>query len=194
MIYRGSEIEIESILVCDCVFLFWNIRTFFLQWRKLWERSDLNLDPWRLSLVASRLGCQVRHFPNPVWFLWKFKRLKWRFWFCFWFKRFCLSLSRLAFCVRIIGLIMMRLGFCCVAVARFDFSWGDCEYHQETLQNLKAAVKATKKLCAVSLDCLLIGLIVCLHVFFFFGYLFDCWEIGGYWGIIIRRDLIYIRV
>lgn len=37
-----------------------------------------------------------------------------------------------------------------MAVARFDFSWGDPEYHQETLENLKAAVKSTKKLCAVS--------------------------------------------
>lgn len=36
-----------------------------------------------------------------------------------------------------------------VAVARFDFSWGGSEYHQETLDNLKAAVKSTKKLCAV---------------------------------------------
>ena len=37
-----------------------------------------------------------------------------------------------------------------VAVARFDFSWGDPDYHQETLENLKAAIKTTKKLCAVS--------------------------------------------
>lgn len=36
------------------------------------------------------------------------------------------------------------------AVARFDFSWGDTDYHQETLENLKIAVKGTKKLCAVS--------------------------------------------
>ncbi|XP_062166381.1 pyruvate kinase 1, cytosolic isoform X2 [Alnus glutinosa] len=39
-----------------------------------------------------------------------------------------------------------------MSVARFDFSWGDPEYHQETLENLKAAVKSTKKLCAVMLD------------------------------------------
>lgn len=37
-------------------------------------------------------------------------------------------------------------------VARFDFSWGDAEFHQETVENLKAAVKSTKKLCAVSLQ------------------------------------------
>uniref|UniRef100_A0A9I9E2G6 Uncharacterized protein n=1 Tax=Cucumis melo TaxID=3656 RepID=A0A9I9E2G6_CUCME len=34
-------------------------------------------------------------------------------------------------------------------VARFDFSWGSPDYHQETLENLKIAVKSTKKLCAV---------------------------------------------
>ncbi|KAJ4824830.1 hypothetical protein Tsubulata_027660 [Turnera subulata] len=39
-----------------------------------------------------------------------------------------------------------------MSVARFDFSWGNPEYHQETLENLKAAVKSTKKLCAVMLD------------------------------------------
>ncbi|XP_042499810.1 pyruvate kinase 1, cytosolic-like [Macadamia integrifolia] len=39
-----------------------------------------------------------------------------------------------------------------MSVARFDFSWGDCDYHQETLEYLKAAVKSTKKLCAVMLD------------------------------------------
>ncbi|KAK9289573.1 hypothetical protein L1049_007729 [Liquidambar formosana] len=39
-----------------------------------------------------------------------------------------------------------------MSVARFDFSWGDPDYHQETLENLKAAVKSTKKLCAVMLD------------------------------------------
>ncbi|KAF9597057.1 hypothetical protein IFM89_015248 [Coptis chinensis] len=39
-----------------------------------------------------------------------------------------------------------------MSVARFDFSWGDPEYHQETLANLKLAVKSTRKLCAVMLD------------------------------------------
>ncbi|KAI3725299.1 hypothetical protein L1987_65083 [Smallanthus sonchifolius] len=39
-----------------------------------------------------------------------------------------------------------------MSVARFDFSWGDSEYHQETLENLRTAVKSTKKLCAVMLD------------------------------------------
>ncbi|KAG4910825.1 hypothetical protein JHK87_056941 [Glycine soja] len=34
----------------------------------------------------------------------------------------------------------------------FDFSWGDPEYHQETLENLRVAIKSTKKLCAVMLD------------------------------------------
>nr|AQP26310.1 pyruvate kinase [Diospyros kaki] len=39
-----------------------------------------------------------------------------------------------------------------MSVARFDISWGAPEYHQETLENLKVAVKTTKKLCAVMLD------------------------------------------
>ncbi|CAI9097851.1 OLC1v1034364C1 [Oldenlandia corymbosa var. corymbosa] len=39
-----------------------------------------------------------------------------------------------------------------MSVARFDLSWEHPEYHQETLENLRAAVKATKKLCAVMLD------------------------------------------
>ncbi|WRX12752.1 Pyruvate kinase [Theobroma cacao] len=39
-----------------------------------------------------------------------------------------------------------------MSVARFDFSWGDTEFHQETLENLKIAVKSTKKLCAIMLD------------------------------------------
>lgn len=39
-----------------------------------------------------------------------------------------------------------------MSVARFDFSWGDDAYHQETLENLKTAVKRTRRLCAVMLD------------------------------------------
>uniref|UniRef100_A0A1D1XT31 Pyruvate kinase n=1 Tax=Anthurium amnicola TaxID=1678845 RepID=A0A1D1XT31_9ARAE len=39
-----------------------------------------------------------------------------------------------------------------MSVARFDFSLGDIDYHQQTLENLKIAVKSTKKLCAVMLD------------------------------------------
>ncbi|KAG5239613.1 pyruvate kinase, cytosolic isozyme [Salix suchowensis] len=39
-----------------------------------------------------------------------------------------------------------------MSVARFDFSWGDIDYHQETLDNLKIAIKSTKKLCGVMLD------------------------------------------
>ncbi|XP_042467789.1 pyruvate kinase 1, cytosolic-like [Zingiber officinale] len=39
-----------------------------------------------------------------------------------------------------------------MSVARFDFSWGDAGYHQETLDNLKAAIRSTQKLCAVMLD------------------------------------------
>ncbi|KAL9249731.1 Pyruvate kinase 1, cytosolic-like protein [Drosera capensis] len=39
-----------------------------------------------------------------------------------------------------------------MSVARFDFSWGDAAFHQETLENLKLAIKTSKKLCAVMLD------------------------------------------
>eukprot|EP00268_Persea_americana_P029040 TRINITY_DN2810_c2_g1_i2.p1 TRINITY_DN2810_c2_g1~~TRINITY_DN2810_c2_g1_i2.p1 ORF type:complete len:170 (-),score=25.23 TRINITY_DN2810_c2_g1_i2:31-540(-) len=39
-----------------------------------------------------------------------------------------------------------------MSVARFDFSWLNDEYHQETLDNLRKAVKSCKKLCAVMLD------------------------------------------
>ncbi|KMZ68720.1 Pyruvate kinase [Zostera marina] len=39
-----------------------------------------------------------------------------------------------------------------MSAARFDFSWGDVDYHQETLENLKLAVKNTKKLCSIMLD------------------------------------------
>jgi pyruvate kinase len=39
-----------------------------------------------------------------------------------------------------------------MSVARFDFSWGDEEYHQGTLDNLKIAVKNTRRLCAVIFD------------------------------------------
>ena len=35
-------------------------------------------------------------------------------------------------------------------MARFDFSWGDVDYHQEAVDNLKTAIRSTKKLCAVS--------------------------------------------
>ncbi|KAI3723741.1 hypothetical protein L2E82_35498 [Cichorium intybus] len=34
----------------------------------------------------------------------------------------------------------------------YDFSFGNTAFHQETLRNLKMAIKSTKKLCAVMLD------------------------------------------
>ncbi|KAJ7535333.1 hypothetical protein O6H91_12G028400 [Diphasiastrum complanatum] len=37
-------------------------------------------------------------------------------------------------------------------VARFNFSHGSYEYHQETLENLKAAMQNTQIMCAVMLD------------------------------------------
>ncbi|KAL8154273.1 hypothetical protein V2J09_012033 [Rumex salicifolius] len=41
-----------------------------------------------------------------------------------------------------------------MSVARFDFSWGEDDAHQLTLENLKMAIKSTRKLCAVMLDTL----------------------------------------
>ncbi|KAJ8449791.1 hypothetical protein Cgig2_001447 [Carnegiea gigantea] len=39
-----------------------------------------------------------------------------------------------------------------MSVARFDFSCLDSDYHQETIDNLRIAIKRAKKLCAVMLD------------------------------------------
>ncbi|KAH9620886.1 hypothetical protein KSS87_011243 [Heliosperma pusillum] len=39
-----------------------------------------------------------------------------------------------------------------MSVARFDFSCLDVDYHQETIDNLRIAVKSANKLCAVMLD------------------------------------------
>ncbi|KAL6987262.1 pyruvate kinase [Sarracenia purpurea var. burkii] len=48
-----------------------------------------------------------------------------------------------------------------MSVARFDFSWLDDKYHQETLENLRVAVKNIKRLCAVMLDTMGPALQVC---------------------------------
>ena len=37
-------------------------------------------------------------------------------------------------------------------IARFDFTWGSAEYHQETLNVLKAAMKQTELICAVCME------------------------------------------
>ena len=36
--------------------------------------------------------------------------------------------------------------------ARFDFSYGNKQYHQETLNNLRQAIKTSRKMCAVIMD------------------------------------------
>ena len=56
-------------------------------------------------------------------------------------------------------ILNVYLCVCVLAVARFDFSLGDPDYHQEVLENLKAAVKSTKKLCAVCLTYLRIAFV-----------------------------------
>lgn len=53
---------------------------------------------------------------------------------------------------------------CGLTVARFDFSLGDPKYHQETLENLKAAVKSTKKLCAVCISTILMSTLLTTKV------------------------------
>ncbi|XP_019192281.1 PREDICTED: pyruvate kinase 1, cytosolic-like isoform X3 [Ipomoea nil] len=68
---------------------------------------------------------------------------------------FPFSFDSFALCTSIlVRLVMNQSSFpsLFVIAARFDFSWGDPEFHQETLENLKVAVKKTKKLCAVMLD------------------------------------------
>ncbi len=37
-------------------------------------------------------------------------------------------------------------------LARFDFTWGTPEYHQETLDNLRKAMELTETACAVVLE------------------------------------------
>lgn len=39
-----------------------------------------------------------------------------------------------------------------MSVARIDLSWGSRMYHQQTLDNLRAAMQSTKRMCAIMLD------------------------------------------
>ncbi|GIL59095.1 hypothetical protein Vafri_14039 [Volvox africanus] len=48
--------------------------------------------------------------------------------------------------------ILERLLQAGMTIARFDFSWGSMEYHQETLDNLRVAMRNTKRLCCTMLD------------------------------------------
>lgn len=73
--------------------------------------------------------------------------------------------------------------FCFDVVARFDFSWGDADTHRQTLENLKAAVKATKKLCAV---CLLFFLFIFVIIEFFYLIL--------WFRLLINRDLLICQI
>lgn len=61
-------------------------------------------------------------------------------------------------------------------VARFNFSHGSHDYHQETLDNLKTAMENTGILCAVMLDTKVkppLQTFFSIWVFFFFFLLFD---------------------
>lgn len=42
----------------------------------------------------------------------------------------------------------------CVCYYRFDLTWGPLEYHRRSLDNLQAAMRKTRKLCAIVLDTL----------------------------------------
>jgi len=44
----------------------------------------------------------------------------------------------------------VKLNLSVSAVARFDFSCLGSDYHQETIDNLRTAIKRVKKFCAVS--------------------------------------------
>lgn len=55
---------------------------------------------------------------------------------------------------------LLRAGMC---VARFNFSHGSHEYHQETLDNLHKAMEITGILCAVMLDTKVRSLCMPLH-------------------------------
>ena len=64
---------------------------------------------------------------------------------------------------------LLRAGMC---VARFNFSHGSHEYHQETLDNLRKAMDLTGLLCAVMLDTkvrtLVRAVVYIVHPYFFF--------------------------
>lgn len=53
-------------------------------------------------------------------------------------------------------------------VARFNFSHGSHAYHQETLHNLRAAVRNTGILCAVMLDTKVVHACIFCYSFFVF--------------------------
>lgn len=44
-----------------------------------------------------------------------------------------------------------------IAVARFDFSCLDMDYHQETVDNLRVAARNVKQLCGVSKYPVIVG-------------------------------------
>lgn len=115
------------------LYLFCIFRVSFPQWRRSLVRSVPNLDRSRLFLLALKLECQVYiSLPFASLLFWYFSHFS----------------DSPPFVKRLFD-VGWFFSFSAV-VARFDFSWCDPEYHQETLENLKTSIKSTKKLCAVS--------------------------------------------
>lgn len=151
----GSIACFVFIIIYLFMLFFFFCRAFFLQWLRSLGHWDLNLDPLRLFLVVSRLGCLVWYLTLIYllilfYFLFLFSKLL--KWYYMWLFVWCLL----------------------YVVARFDFSWHNPDYHQETLENLKTAIKSTKKLCAVSI--LLLFFLALFFLFFVFGELLWYWR------------------
>lgn len=61
-------------------------------------------------------------------------------------------------------------------VARFNFSHGSHEYHQETLDNLRVAMRNTGILCAVMLDTKVKIVLMSLYIYIYCMYVCVCME------------------
>lgn len=71
-------------------------------------------------------------------------------------------------------------------VARFNFSHGSHEYHQETLDNLRTAMESTGILCAVMLD----TKVLYFNIASLYMYRLDLIRFGTFWHLGIRCVLI----
>ena len=75
-------------------------------------------------------------------------------------------------------------------VARFNFSHGSHEYHQETLDNLRQAMENTGILCAVMLD----TKVSSFRFIFIFGIWVFFFRLFGHLGIVFSRPFIRIQI